>query len=57
MAAATRTFQEKDFHFLKSVTVEDLEDEIFVTAMVDFMMHLPQVTTRFTIWQSMVTAQ
>lgn len=40
MAAATRTFQEKDFHFLKSVTVEDLEDEIFVTAMVDFMMHL-----------------
>ncbi len=40
MAAATRTFQEKDFHFLKSVTVEDLEDEIFVTAMIDFMMHL-----------------
>lgn len=40
MAATAKQFQEKDFHFLKSVTVEDLEDEIFVTAMVDFMMHL-----------------
>lgn len=31
------TFNEKDFHFLKNVTVQDLENENYLTSMVNFI--------------------
>lgn len=34
------TFNEKDFHFLKNVTVEDLANEHYLNSMVDFINNL-----------------
>ncbi len=34
------TFTERDFHFLKNVTVEDLANENYLTSMVDFINQL-----------------
>lgn len=31
------TFNERDFHFLKNVTVQDLENENYLTSMVNFI--------------------
>ncbi len=31
------TFNERDFHFLKNVTVEDLANESYLNSMVDFI--------------------
>ena len=31
------TFNERDFHFLKNVTVEDLANENYINSMVDFI--------------------
>lgn len=31
------TFNEKDFHFLKNITVEDLANEHYLNSMVDFI--------------------
>lgn len=33
-------FNERDFHFLKNVTVEDLANEHYLTSMVDFINNL-----------------
>lgn len=36
----TNTFQEKDFHFVKSVTINELSNHSFMTSMVNFVSRL-----------------
>lgn len=36
----TNTFEEKDFHFVKNVTIKDLSDVSFMSSMVNFISRL-----------------